>query len=320
MDRRNFIKLGAWGTIIPGSRITSSIFQSSINTKENSADILVTGGTPAGVCAAISAARLGARVTLTEYHGHLGGMSTSGLGKSDIENKEAITGLFKEFTQRVLKYYMNKYGDDSDNVTLCKEGYYYEPSVAEFVFNQMISEEKNIKVLFNYQIEKTVMESDRIAGAVFKDRNTGDYRTIEASLYIDATYEGDLYAFAGADYRLGREGRDDFNEKHAGHIFFDYQEKILLKGSTGQGDNRLPAYTYRLCMTDDPGNSYVLTKPPSGYNRENYVKYFQDLKEGRLSAPKEFKEGHGYYPDHFDTMVRVFSFTAIPNHKYELQS
>ena len=89
----------------------------------------------------IGAARFGARVTLIEYHGHLGGMSASGLGKSDIENKQAIAGLFKEFTQRILKYYMDKYGEDSDNVTLCKEGYYYEPSVAELVFNQMIVED-----------------------------------------------------------------------------------------------------------------------------------------------------------------------------------
>ena len=116
-------------------------------------DIVVVGGTPAGIMAAVAAGRLGSRVILTEYHGHIGGMSTSGLGKSDIENKEAIAGLFKEFSQRILNHYIDKYGENSENVKLCKEGYYYEPSVAEEVFNQMIHDVKTISLLLNHQIE-----------------------------------------------------------------------------------------------------------------------------------------------------------------------
>ncbi|MFP4366642.1 MAG: FAD-dependent oxidoreductase [bacterium] len=281
-------------------------------------DIIVVGGTPAGIMSAIAAGRLGSRVMLTEYHGHIGGMSTSGLGKSDVENKEAIAGLFREFTQRVLKYYMDKYGRDSEEVFLCKEGYYYEPSVAEIVFNQMICEVKTITLLLNQQIVEARIESSNITGLVFRNRNSGELKTIRGNVYIDATYEGDLYALAGAKYRLGRESKDEFNEKHAGRIFFDYNDKVFLEGSTGKGDNKLPAYTYRLCLTDDPENSYVLNAPPSGYNRSNYIKYFEDLNEGRLGPPKVFKEGHGYYIEHFNTMVRVFSFARIPNRKFDV--
>src|SRR5690554_1552895 len=318
MDRRNFIKLGALGTLMSGTGLGSCVFGDAKSAGQDRVDIAVVGGTPAGIMAAIAAARLGARVLLIEYHGHLGGMSTSGLGKSDVQNKEAIAGLFKEFTERVLKYYVDKYGATSEHVTLCRNGYYYEPSVAELVFNQMIGEEENIAVLLNCQVEDAVLSSNRIEKAVFFDRINGENREVAAKVFVDATYEGDLYAHAGAAYRLGREGRDEFNEKHAGRIFFDYNEKSILEGSTGEADEKLPAYTYRLCLTDDPANSYVLTEPPPGYDRENYVKYFDDLKEGRLSAPKNYREGHGYYEDHFDTMVRVFSFTEIPNRKYDV--
>jgi hypothetical protein len=93
---------------------------------------------------------------------------------------------------------------------------------------------------------------------------------------------------------------------------------VFLQGSTGEADKKLQAYTYRFCLTDDPKNSFVLKEPPSGYNRENYLKYFEDLKEGRLGPPKVFKEGHGYYPEHFNTMMRVFSFARIPNRKFDV--
>ena len=48
-------------------------------------DIVIYGGTPGGIAAAISAARMDREVTLVEYNEHIGGMTTSGLGKSDIE-------------------------------------------------------------------------------------------------------------------------------------------------------------------------------------------------------------------------------------------
>lgn len=318
MNRRDFIKLGTLGTLITGTGLGSCSFSNLGSDDTLTTDIAVVGGTPAGIMAAISAARLGARVVLLEYHNHLGGMSTSGLGKSDIENKDAIAGLFKEFTERVLQYYVAQYGENSENVKLCRAGYYYEPSVAERVFNQMIAEEENIQVMLNCQAEHAVVSSNTVKKAVFLNRNNKEEVHVQARVFIDATYEGDLYALAGAAYQLGREGNDEYQEAHAGRIFFDYNEKVILEGSTGESDKKLPAYTYRLCMTDDPDNSFVMTEPPAGYDRNRYVRYFEDLDEGRLSAPKNYRDGHGYYKDHFDTMVRVFSFTELPNRKYDV--
>ena len=67
----------------------------------------------------LTAARLGHSVLLIEYQRHIGGMAASGLGKSDIEHRELIGGLFREFTERVRDAYVARYGADSDSVRLC---------------------------------------------------------------------------------------------------------------------------------------------------------------------------------------------------------
>ncbi|MCW0220745.1 MAG: FAD-dependent oxidoreductase, partial [Prosthecobacter sp.] len=81
---------------------------------------------------------------------------------------------------------------------------------------------------------------------------------------------------------------------------------------------RLPAYTYRLCLTKDAANALPMTAPPPGYDRTRYLGYFDDLKAGRLAGPKVFKPGRGYNLAHFDTLVRALSVTDIPNNKTDV--
>lgn len=281
-------------------------------------DVVVYGGTPGGIASAISAARLGRRVALVEYHDHLGGMAASGLGKCDIENRALIGGLFKDFVARVLDYYLKKYGAESDNVRLCHDGYYSEPSVTEAIFEAMIGEQPTITVIKGHRLQAATVVENRLRSIKVVDRRSGAAQTLTAAVFIDATYEGDLYAKAGAEFRVGREARAEFNEPHAGVVYFDYQTHEFLPGSTGEADDRLPAYTYRLCLTTDPANSYRLKSPPPGYDRNVYVGYFDDLKSGRFSGPRVFKPGRGYNPAHYDTMVRVFSVTDIPNRKTDV--
>ena len=107
-------------------------------------DVIVIGGTPGGIAAAVTAARLGRTVALVEAHDHFGGMSSSGLGKSDVETPELIGGLFREFVGRVKRYYHNAYGPDSPQAVACRDGYYYEPHVAERVFDEMLAEAEHI--------------------------------------------------------------------------------------------------------------------------------------------------------------------------------
>jgi hypothetical protein len=124
-------------------------------------------------------------------------------------------------------------------------------------------------------------------------------------VFVDATYEGDLYAAAGAEFRLGREGRDDFGEPHAGHVYFDYRKQEFLPGGTGKGDIRLTAYTYRLCLTDDPENAHRLDGPPPGYEPAKYLGYLEDARSGSFG-----KEPN---PLHI-----AFTIARLPNHKTDV--
>jgi len=281
-------------------------------------DVVIVGGTPGGLSAAIAAARSGSRVTIVEYHRHVGGMMTSGLGKSDIENRAMIGGIFKEFVDRVYTHYVKTYGRKHENVRKCRDGYYYEPSVAEAVLEAMLQESPSIETLKGWRLTAAKVKNNRLRSIDVVNRETGEERTLAAKVFIDATYEGDLYAAAGAKYRLGRESVDAFGEPHAGIIYFDYSEKKILPGTTGEADDALPAYTYRLCLTTDPENAVSLSEPPPGYNRDEYLGYFEDLRMGRLAGPKKFKPGRGYNPAHFGTLVRALSVTEIPNNKTDV--
>lgn len=285
---------------------------------KNEFDVVIIGATPGGIASAISAARNGVRVALVERHNHVGGMSASGLGKSDIEEKGAIGGLFSEFVQHVREYYADAFGVDSEAYALCREGYYYEPSVAEQIFNRMLSVECSIAVLTGWRLESAKVEEQKVRSVVIAaSAGIGERRELHAAVFIDATYEGDLLAHSGAAYRLGRESSAEFGEPHAGVIFYNYHTGEVLDGSTGAGDDHLPAYTYRLFLSSDPANSVLLEAAPEGYDRALYLPYLDDLEAGRLSAPASFKEGRGYYPEHFDTLVRALSVTDMPNSKVD---
>ncbi|MEZ6099935.1 MAG: FAD-dependent oxidoreductase [Pirellulaceae bacterium] len=283
------------------------------------ADVIVYGGTPGGLAAAVAAARLGNRVIVVEPNLHVGGMTSSGLGKSDIENRAMIGGIFLEFTQAQLQHYLDTYGPEHDNVALCHDGYYAEPSVSEAVFEAMLAAEgERITVLKGWRLADARTSDNTLRSIMIQQKRDGVSRELRGKVFIDATYEGDLYAAAGAEYRLGREPRDEFNEAHAGVIYFDYQEKEFLPGTTGEVSSDLPAFTYRLCLTNDPRNSHQLSEPPPGYDRSNYLSYFDDLRAGRLAGPKVLKPGRGYDPKHFNTLVRALSVTNIPNNKTDV--
>lgn len=268
-------------------------------------DVVVVGGTPGGIAAALAAARLGRRVALAERHPHFGGMSASGLGKSDIENRAVVRGLFAEFVGRVANDYRERYGAGSENDRLCRDGYFYEPSVAERHFNEMLAEQKSISLFPDHQLIGVEKSGQRVIAVTIRERGSGVPRRLDGTVFIDATYEGDLYAAAGAEFRLGREPRDEFNEPHAGHVYFDHRNVKFLPGGTGAGDRRLTAYTYRLCLTDDPANAHRLTGPPSGYDRNNYREYLNDVRSGRFGKDV--------------ITARVpFSIAPIPNHKTDV--
>ena len=278
----------------------------------NSFDVVVLGGTPGGLAAAVSAAVLGHSVALVESHKHFGGMSASGLGKSDIEHRELIRGFFGSFVDRVRIHYLKQYGRDSENVKLCRGGYFYEPSVAERMFHSFIDAPqptlngpKPIALLPHHRLAGVEVRNNRVISIRVIDRETERERRLTGRVFIDATYGGDLYARAGAEFRVGREARDEFGEPHAGHVYLDYNTHQFLPRGTGAGDKRLTAYTYRLCLTDNPDNAAPLKSPPPGYDRKRYLGYLEDYATGRF--------GKDY------TAVRIaLSIARIPNRKFDV--
>ena len=264
-------------------------------------DLVVIGGTPGGIATAVTAARLGHTVTLVEYHRHVGGMSASGLGASDITHREMIQGFFREFVDRIKSHYVETYGAGSPNVKLCQYGYWYEPIVAEKIFESFLAEQPKITVLKHHQLVSAETKEGRVVSVTVVNRSTNETRKLSAKVFADATYEGDLIAAAGAEFRLGRESRDEFGEPHAGNIYnIPGGERI---GGTGEADKRLPAFTFRIPLSSNPENQVPLTAPPVGYDRTRYLGYFDDLKGGRFGN---------------NLTTIAFTIRKLPNDKIEL--
>ena len=276
-------------------------------------DVVVVGGTAAGVAAAVAAAREGARVLLVEATQHVGGLMSSGLGRTDIGARGTIAGLFKQVVNRLRDHYIATYGPQSPQAKESGDGYELEPHLAEAAFEQLLAEQPSITVWKGWRlgweggptlldggrwlvetrpgcgpdrpagtpertVEALVLEAVDPSGAA-----TGERRRVAAAAFVDATYEGDVALGAGAPYRIGREGREAFGEPHAGVLYQDFHTKLCYSESTGAADRRLQAYNYRLCLTRVPENRRPITQP-ADYDRARYASLVEDVRAGRILA------------------------------------
>lgn len=274
-------------------------------TAEGTYDLVVYGGTSAGVTAAVEAARDGRSVVLVCPDKHLGGLSSGGLGWTDTGRKEVIGGLAREFYHRVWKHYQSdeawrwqtreEYGNKGQG-TAAIDGekrtmWIFEPHVAEAAFDAMIAEAR-IPVVRNAWLdrEKGVEKTGGRIAAI----TTLDGKTYRGRVFVDATYEGDLLAAAGVSYHVGRESSDTYGEewngvqkaaRHHGHNFpegvspyvkpGDPSSGLLPRispdppGEEGQGDRRVQAYCFRMCLTDVAENRLPFPKP-AGYDASQY--------------------------------------------------
>jgi hypothetical protein len=286
----------------------------SCQSKARKPDIVVVGATPSGIMAAISAARMGSDVVLLEPTDHIGGIVTNGLTMADIIKRNAVGGLFNEFTNRILQYYEDKYGKDSEQVQLCNGGYNSEPHVAEKIFHQMLEGEPRIDIFYNHRLLKVLTERNKLVGVIVEDLSANNkQKCFSSKVFIDATYEGDLAAMAGAKYRVGREGRTEFNEKQAGLIYSRFGFDEYLSGSTGEGDKAIQAFCFRLSMTRDTNNRVGIPKPDN-YNRQDYLFLIDDINTGKL-AP--LFESHLINRDKNFQPIQMW---AKPNNKVEVNS
>ncbi|MGN6165577.1 MAG: FAD-dependent oxidoreductase [Flavisolibacter sp.] len=254
-------------------------------------DICVYGGTSAGVMAAYSAKKMGKTVVLIEPGKHLGGLTSGGLGYTDIGNKYAIGGLSLDFYRRIGKHYGNF------------EQWIFEPSVAEKTFLSYIHS-ANVPVIYQYHLKEVKKQNAWISEIKVQssEKNTkAKDQIIRAKIFIDCSYEGDLMAKAGVTYIVGRESNDLYGETYngvqlmEGHQFPDGIDPYKIPGdpssgllwgisgaslaSEGSGDQKLQAYNFRICLTNVPSNRIPITRPEN-YDSEKYellLRYIQKI-------------------------------------------
>ena len=248
-------------------------------------DIVVIGATPAGIAAAISAARLGHKVALVERTTHIGGMMTGGLSATDRRYRQASGGLFAEFLRRVEQFYRQAYGENSPQHLACRDGYLFEPKVALQVFWHMLAEARSLDLYLRHELAGVLKNGNQILTILLHDKTRGIRRKMEGSVFIDATYEGDLAAMAGVPYRVGREGRHEFGEEYAGEVFWDSRTREITFGKP-DGDRKVQAYNYRLTVTKRADNRSLIAAPPN-YNPDHYAEIAERVLEGVLWHPME---------------------------------
>ncbi|WP_435022321.1 FAD-dependent oxidoreductase [Tundrisphaera sp. TA3] len=227
-------------------------------------DVLVYGGTPGGIAAALAAADDGESVVLVEPTARIGGLTTSGLSHTDFRTFEGLNGPFLDFARRVEADYVARYGRESPQARDCFRGTFGEPSVNLAAFRAMLDEHPRIHLATGARLEGLAMADGgrRIASATLA-RPDGSTWTVAADAFIDATYEGDLMAKVGVASRVGRESRDEYGEFLAPDV----------------ADGQLQAYNFRLIMTQDPANR-VMPEAPAGYRRDDFAPVL-DWLQGR---------------------------------------
>ncbi len=276
-------------------------------------DAVIVGGTPAGIMAGIAVARAGRRAVILERTAHIGGLPANGLGATDIATRGATGGLFLEFVRRVKQRYSDTYGADSQQVKLCSDGYRFEPHVAENILLEMIAEQGDgleVRALrqFNHEPHNAIKEGAALTGIRIINRETGEEEVYHASVFVDASYEGDLAAAAGAPYMLGREGADEYGEPCAGKFYQRWRAPVDEQYTTGQGDNAIQSYNYRLPLTTNKANMRRIEKPAT-YNRDEYLSLIDDLRLNRFAGPPT--------PLEFDGIGAITNMVRLPNDKVD---
>jgi hypothetical protein len=278
------------------------------------ADVCIYGATAAGVVAALQAKDDGHSVVLVDCDGWVGGLTTSGLGATDVGNKDAIGGLSRDFYRRLRRHYerpeawtresrekFRGHGHEVGGDAV----WTFEPSVAQCTLDAMLRERG---------ITPLTARLDRGPGGVDKQgaRVLGlrceDGTTIQARMFLDCTYEGDLLAATGCSFAVGREANSLYGEtlngvQTANARFHQFSGRVdpyvtvgdpasgLLPGIDpagpgveGQADSRVQAYCYRVCATDDPANRVPWPKP-ANYDALDYELLLRHFEAGSTLAP-----------------------------------
>jgi hypothetical protein len=280
-------------------------------------DLVVYGGTAGGVMAAVQGARMGLSVVLIEPTHRIGGLTSGGLGQTDIGNKRAIGGLARDFYRAVRRHYEDpaawiwqareEYRDGGQTRTDPHEDamWTFEPGVALKILNDFVRE-AGFPVIHGERLD--------LEHGVVKRRNRIERIRMESGrefrgrMFIDATYEGDLMALAGVSYTVGREPNVRYGETLNGVQTANARFHQLLPGidpyvvpgdpssgllpgidpdgpgEEGAGDHRVQAYCFRMCLTDHPENRIPFHRP-DGYDELDYELLLRNFEAGERGMP-----------------------------------
>lgn len=290
------------------SFVFSTFFAYAQNVKEY--DVVVYGGSPAAISAAVQVHRMGLECVVVSPDNRIGGLTTGGLGQTDIGNKNVFGGIALEFYRDIAAWYRDKKrwtrqkredylpdgqcsgtkGDDSM--------WTFEPSAALAVLENW-ERRDNLKIVRGEKLDRGK------GGVLTRDGRIVSFRTLsgrvfKGKMFVDATYEGDLMAAAGVSYTVGREDNSKYGETLSGcqrknAVYHQFCRGIsayvipgdpssgLLPGvmkddgrADGTGDGYVQAYCFRMCLTDDPANRIPFKKPAS-YDEKTYELLFRQL-------------------------------------------
>lgn len=290
-----------------------TLFTGCKSTPTEEYDICIYGGTSAGVIAAYSAKMMNKKVLLIESQNRLGGLTSGGLGFTDIGNKQVVTGLSKDFYRRLGTHYGKL------------EQWIFEPKVADSIFNDYVKR-ADIDVLYKHRIIEANVIDGTIRDIILESSDgTKTTKTVFAKMFIDCTYEGDLMAKAGVSYTIGREDNKLYNETYngvqlmKGHQFPDGIDPYKIPGDStsgllwgiapttlspeGTGDKLVQAYNYRICLTNNPTNKIEITKP------DNYDPAKYELLLRLFDAQPEKRKLNHY-----------FIWSRMPNKKTDINN
>jgi len=281
-------------------------------------DVVIVSGSSSGVGAALGAARLGVTVALIEPDPVPGGMLANGIGNVDEYSVQALSGVYREFTDRVRNYYrpimatdpvfkehwtytlppallppgakIEKRFSDPEGVMDPDQGGRWEMHVADQIFKQMLAEQSNIKVFYKRHATRVIKEGNRVIGVetcastqpnAYAPCEPGTDITFYGSVIVDATPEGDIAAWAGVPYLVGREARSRL-EPHAGSIYYYDETGEILPGGTGEQDRAVVSYGLRINIQNYDERDYrahLLPSAPPGYDKAAYEHSAYDSAE-----------------------------------------
>ncbi len=280
MNRREFLKIGTAATVtatlpafLPEAAAAgSSIAAPAPPAGSTACDVFVYGSTPGGIAAAVEAARRGCKVVLACPKNHPGGMAASGLSTTDAVRRELFGGLVIEFINGVREEYRRTLGEGSPDWKLIQDGWFYEPSVAERVFDRMLEKEaQQLQFWRRHHLLGATVVRDRVT-QVELEAPRGERVRVTAKTFIDGTYEGDLAAAAKVPCRVGREGRDEYGESRAGIHYMNWKTgQQILTPDSGEPSPAIQAFCARCIFTTDPEKRVPFEKPQA------YEQHLQDF-------------------------------------------